>query len=77
MENKLWARELFLEYKRMTHSEVATYNHLRMTFPTSSFPKHANRLKKAAVLAVFWANMATVLSGGKVNYMAEWRAGRL
>lgn len=76
MANKLWAKDLFQEYRRLTHSEVAIYNHLRMTFPTSSFPKHANRLRKAAVLAVFWAQMATKLNGGKIDYMAEWRAGK-
>lgn len=76
MENKLWARDLFQEYKRTTHSEAAIYSNLRTTFPTSSFPKHADRLKKAAVLAVFWAQMATILGGGKVDYMKEWRAGR-
>jgi len=77
MESKLWAKDMFLEYKRLTHTEAVIFSRLRTDFPTGSFPKHESRLRKAAVLAVFWARTATTLCGGKVDYMAEWRAGRI
>lgn len=70
------ARELHLMYRLQADRATESYNQLRTDFPTGEFPKHAKIVWQKGTLAYTWGKIATALSGGKVDYIAEWRAGK-
>lgn len=70
------AKDLFQEYKLRTENKAETYNRLKTAFPLNSFPKHAAMVWQLGVLAEAWGSIATVLSGGKIDYIQDWRKGQ-
>jgi len=75
MKNQM-AKNIFLEYKKITEIEIVAYNNLKALYPLSDFPRSAKRVWKYGVLAELWGHIATKLNGGKVNYIDKWRQGQ-
>jgi hypothetical protein len=68
------AKSLFFEYRALARNEAQVYNDLKTAFPMQSFPKHARRFWKSAVLAELWGSIATQLGSDKIDYLKQWRA---
>lgn len=69
------AVSLHLEYRMSAEKEAQIFSDLMTTFPMRSFPKHAARVWRCAVLAEIWAIVATKLSPDKKDYLEKWRTG--
>lgn len=75
MEINQSAKELFQEYRHRMESEVERYNQLKTRFPLVAFKKTAASIWRLGMLAQAWAEVATALSGGKIDFMNKWRQG--
>lgn len=69
------AASLHLEYRAAAEETARVYSDLRTRLP-GQYPKAARALWRVGMLAEVWGVIATRLSGGKVDYLANWREGR-
>lgn len=76
MESKLWARDIFMQYRNEAMNRGQTLIQLRSDFPLAEFPKIQGQFEKAATLAVLWGEVATILGGRTVDYIQNWRTGQ-
>lgn len=70
------ASELFEEYKGKTIISCELYNKKVEMNPENSYGAIAAGIWRYGILAEIWGTIATKLSGGKINFMENWRLGK-
>lgn len=75
-ESFRFAAEIHMQYRAAADNAIQAYSDLRTSFPFGSFPKHSARVWRFGMLAKMWGVIATDLSGGRVDYLKNWRTGK-
>lgn len=65
-----------MQYRMRADNAAKVYSQLKTDFPHGSFPNHAAKVFWLGRYAEAWGEIATLLCGGKTNYIENWRTGK-